>query len=70
MFEPVTANCDMTLSQKFQLERSKRMIEECNDPVKLKKIAKMAIEAYFAQMALNAWAIKEGDRSRRASEKG
>ena len=70
MLEPVVPKCEMSLSQKFELERSKRTIDECRDMEKLKKIAKMLTEAYFAQLAMNMWAIKEGNRSRVQGENG
>jgi hypothetical protein len=70
MLEPVVPKCEMSLAQKFQLERSNRAIDECQDMEKLKKIAKMMAQAYFGQLAMNAWAIKEGNRSRVRGENG
>jgi hypothetical protein len=70
MLEPVIPKCEMSLAQKFQLERSNRAIDECQDMEKLKKIAKMMAQAYFGQLAMNAWAIKEGNRSRVRGENG
>jgi hypothetical protein len=70
MLEPAASTFKLSLSQKFQLERSNRAIDDCQDMEKLKKIAKMMAQAYFGQLAANAWAIKEGNRSRVRGENG
>jgi predicted AAA+ superfamily ATPase len=50
----------LTLSQRFELERMYRTIDETNDIDTLRKLCKETLRAWQMQKAATAWAMRQG----------
>ena len=51
---------DLTISQRFELERMRRTIDETSDVVELQKLAKMLLQAWHSQKAATGWMMRRG----------
>lgn len=49
---------NLSMSQSFELERSLRVIEACNDIDELKKVCKTLAQAWYNQKAATQWVMK------------
>lgn len=52
-------NFNLTLGQKFELERFNRVIDETTNVDDLRKISKQLLEAWFIQKATTAWVMRD-----------
>jgi 3-methyladenine DNA glycosylase AlkC len=52
----------LSIGQQFEQERFSRAIDNCNDVVALRKIAKQLLQAWTTQKAATAWAIRQANR--------
>jgi hypothetical protein len=50
---------ELTISQKFELERSMRAIDSCNNLDELRKVAKSLAESWMIQKAATNWIMKQ-----------
>jgi hypothetical protein len=50
---------DLSTTQKFELERFKRDIDNTKDIESLRKFTKQLLEAWFAQKAVTAWVMED-----------
>jgi hypothetical protein len=57
----------LSVGQQFEQERMSRAIDNCNDLVALRKIAKQLLQAWMTQRAAAAWAITQAHRPARIS---
>jgi hypothetical protein len=57
MSEPVTMS--LTLTQKFEIEKMSRVIDDCNDVPRLKELTKQILVAYETQKACSKWAYAQ-----------
>lgn len=51
---------DLTISQRFELERMRRTIDETSDVAELQKLAKMLLQAWQSQKAATGWMMRRG----------
>lgn len=49
----------LSLDQKFEIERMKRIIESERDPVELQSIAKQLLEVWQNQRAATRWVVSQ-----------
>ena len=49
----------LSLDQKFEIERMKRIIESEQDPVELQSIAKQLLEVWQSQRAATRWVVRQ-----------
>ena len=50
---------ELSLAQKFELNRLSRVIDETTDVPSLQKIAKELLQAWQSQKAITAWVMRE-----------
>lgn len=50
---------ELSLSQRFELERMKRTIDETESVEELREIAKKLLEAWQSQKAATQWAMRQ-----------
>lgn len=49
----------LSTAQSFEIERTKRLIDNTDDVTQLRKIAKQLLEAWMGQKAAFAWAMRQ-----------
>jgi hypothetical protein len=50
---------ELSLGQRFEMERMSRTIDETTDPAVLQHMAKMLLQAWQGQLAATRWAIRQ-----------
>jgi hypothetical protein len=50
---------NLSLGQRFEMERFNRVIDECNELEDLRKISKQLLQAWFIQKAATTWVMKD-----------
>ena len=55
----MTAPLELTLGQRFEMERMSRTIDETTDPAALQRMAKLLLQAWQVQVAASRWAIRQ-----------
>ena len=50
---------ELSMGQKFEMERMNRAIDACQDMAELKSLAKRLVSAWMTQKAATAWMIRE-----------
>ena len=50
---------ELSVSQRFEIERFNRAIEASADPEQLRNLAKQLLQAWHTQQAATTWAIKQ-----------
>lgn len=59
---------ELSLGQKFEIERLNRIIDGTADPAQLRAIAKQLLQAWHTQKAATQWVIKQHGCSGFAAE--
>lgn len=55
--QPMEAALELSISQRFEIERFSRAIDATADPDDLKRIAKQLLQAWHTQKAATNWVI-------------
>lgn len=50
---------ELSMGQKFEMEKMNRAIDACNDLKELKSLTKQLVSAWMTQKAATAWMIRE-----------
>ena len=50
---------ELNLTQQFELDKMRRMIDSCKDPDKLRKLTHQLLRAWFVQKAAVAFVMKQ-----------
>jgi hypothetical protein len=50
---------ELSMNQKFEMEKMSRVIDNCNDLAELKSLTKTLLSAWMTQKAATAWMIRE-----------
>lgn len=50
---------ELTLGQKFEIERFSRAIDEMDCPIKLRETCKMLLQGWHAQKAATQWVLQQ-----------
>jgi hypothetical protein len=55
-WEPI----QLSVGQQFEIERHNRLLDEVNDVVSLRNLAKQFLHSWILQQAATKWAISQG----------
>lgn len=50
----------LTLQQRFEVERMSRTIDEATDTAELRNLCKLILRAWYDQKAATAWVMRQG----------
>jgi hypothetical protein len=53
---------ELSPAQLFEVERHSRLLDEVDDLLSLRNLAKLLLQSWYAQKAATAWAIRQGMR--------
>jgi len=55
-----TGGMELSMAQRFELERHGRLLDELNDVETLRSMAKLLLQSWYAQKAATAWVMRQG----------
>ena len=53
---------ELSAAQAFEIERIGRLLDEVDDVLSLRNLAKLLLQSWYAQKAATAWAMRQGMR--------
>jgi hypothetical protein len=56
------AGMELSTAQAFEIERIGRLLDEVDDVLSLRNLAKLLLQSWYAQKAATAWAMRQGMR--------
>jgi hypothetical protein len=60
MEETQPTGMDLSMAQRFELERHGRLLDELNDLETLRSMAKLLLRSWYAQKAATEWVMRQG----------
>ncbi len=54
------AGMELSTAQAFEIERIGRLLDEVDDVLSLRNLAKLLLQSWYAQKAATAWAMRQG----------
>ncbi len=55
-----TGGMELSMAQRFELERHGRLLDELEDIETLRSMAKLLLRSWYAQKAATAWVMRQG----------
>lgn len=53
---------ELSTAQAFEIERIGRLLDEVDDVLSLRNLAKLLLKSWYAQKAATAWVMRQGMR--------
>ena len=60
MEETQPTGMELSMAQRFELERHGRLLDELEDIETLRSMAKLLLRSWYAQKAATAWVMRQG----------